>query len=66
MGWFSVMRVSTSVPPIHSFNRNLLKTCYVPGPVLGSVALGVNKTGSVPVLTESLSGGRKQAINNLK
>lgn len=56
-GLFSVMRTSIAdthgpPPPFVSFTEMCWHIYYVPGPVLGSMILGVNKTGSVPALRE--------------
>ena len=37
---------------IHSFNRYLLSSYYVPGPTLGTEGMAVNKTGQIPALRE--------------
>lgn len=37
---------------IHSFNNFLLNICYVPGTLLGTVNMGMSKTGTLPNLME--------------
>ena len=37
---------------LHSFSKDLLSACPVPGTVLGAVGMAVNKTAEFPALTK--------------
>lgn len=46
----------------HSFNKDLLNTYRVPGPVLGDWATSGNKT-KIPALMEGTLSSRRKIIN---
>jgi hypothetical protein len=77
MGWRTTTRLSVIITPtypilfpcqvpcwhfIHSFNKDLLSICYVPGTVQGAVGTAVNKINKLPALMKLTLQWRRQVV----